>query len=129
MPLSTWLESIIIVFGGELTVHEIPEILGDVIKVARIRADITMEALADRVGITERYLYRIENERKKPSFDVLYRLIRELAIPPDLIFYPEKLTDDSEMDAFIRTLYSCDEHSMAIIKATVKAALERQSKE
>ncbi|MGN0587378.1 MAG: helix-turn-helix domain-containing protein [Oscillospiraceae bacterium] len=26
-----------------------------------------MEELAERVGITERYLYRIENEGKKPS--------------------------------------------------------------
>ena len=109
--------------------HDIPEILGDVIKSARTRADITVEALADKVGIGERYLYRIENERKKPSFIVLYRLIRELAISPDLIFYPEKQTDDSDMDAFIRTLYNCNEHSIAIIKATVKATLERQTKE
>jgi len=38
--------------------------LGEVIKSARLAADITMEALADRIGITERYLYRIENEGK-----------------------------------------------------------------
>ena len=36
------------------------DMLGEVIKSARLAADITMEALADRIGITERYLYRIE---------------------------------------------------------------------
>ena len=65
--------------------HNKPETLGDIIKSARSTAGITMEILADKVGITERYLYRIENEGKKPSFDVLYKLIRELAISPDLI--------------------------------------------
>ena len=71
------------------------ETLGDIIKSARQKADITIEDLASRVNITERYLYRIENEGKKPSFDVLYKLIRELSILPDSIFYPEKLTQDS----------------------------------
>lgn len=109
--------------------HSIPETLGGILKSARQRADITMETLAERVGITERYLYRIENEGKKPSYDVLYRLIRELAISSDLIFYPEKPFKDSEIENLVRMFYSCDERSMQIIKATVKAALESQPKE
>ena len=88
-----------------------------------------MEVLADRVGITERYLYRIENEGKKPSYDVLYKLIRELSISPDSIFYPEKPSKDSEAENLIRMLYGCDERSLQIIKATVKAAIESQPKE
>ena len=51
--------------------HTEHETLGDIIKSARQKADITIEELANRVNITERYLYRIENEGKKPSFDVL----------------------------------------------------------
>ena len=105
------------------------ETLGDIIKSARQKADITIEDLASRVNITERYLYRIENEGKKPSFDVLYKLIRELSILPDSIFYPEKLTQDSEAENPVRMMYSCDERSMAIIKATIKAAIESQPKE
>ena len=88
-----------------------------------------MEVLADRVGITERYLYRIENEGKKPSYDVLYKLIRELSISPDSIFYPEKPSKDSEAENLIRMLYGCDERSLQIIKVTVKAAIESQPKE
>jgi len=105
-------------------VHDIPETLGGIIKSARQHADITMETLADKVGITERYLYRIENENKKPSFDILYKLIRELSISSDSIFYPEKPSKDSEAENLIRMLYNCDERSMKIIKATIKAALE-----
>ena len=110
-------------------VHNKPETLGDIIKSARQKADITMEKLADRVDITERYLYRIENEGKKPSFDVLFKIVRELSISPDSIFYPEKPSKDSEVEDLVRMLYGCDERSMQIIKATVKAVLDSQSKE
>ena len=77
--------------------HTEPETLGKIIKAARQRSELTMEELAERIGITERYLYRIENEGKKPSYDILYKLIRELSISPDLIFYPEKPSKESEV--------------------------------
>lgn len=103
------------------------EVLGDVIKSARLRAEITIEALAERVDVTDRYLYRIENEGQKPSYDVLRKLIRELSIDPNLIFFPEKPAKDAQMEGLLRSLYRCDKRSMAIIEATVKAALDSQS--
>ena len=109
--------------------HNKPETLGCIIKTARENAGITIEALANKVDITERYLYRIENEGKKPSYDILYKLIRELSILPDQIFFPEKQIEDSEMESLVRMLYNCDERSMQIIKATVRAALDSQPKE
>lgn len=76
--------------------------------------------------MTARYLYRIENEGQKPSYDVLCKLIRELSIDPNLIFFPEKPVKDNEMEGLIRSLHRCDKRSIAIIEATVKAALESQ---
>ncbi len=105
-------------------VHINNEMLGNVIKEARQHSGLTMEEIADRVGITPRYLYRIENEGKKPSFDILYALIRELSIAPDLIFYPEKPKKDSEIESLIRQLYNCDERSLKVIKATVSSLIE-----
>ena len=92
------------------------ETLGEIIKNARIKADITVEDLAAKVGVGERFIYRIENEGKKPSYDILYKLIRELSILPDQIFFPEKQIEDSEMESLVRMLYNCDERSMQIIK-------------
>ena len=106
-----------------------PETLGNIIKAAREKSGYTIEALANKVGITERYLYRIENEGKKPSYNVLYKLVRELSILPDSIFYPEKPSKDSEIEDLVRMLYNCDDRSMLIIKATVRAALESQPKD
>ena len=104
--------------------HTQPVKLGDIIKAARDKSDITIENIAHKVGITERYLYRIENEEKKPSIDVLYKLIRELSISPDLIFYPEKPSKDSEVENLLRMLSDCDERSLEVVKATVKALID-----
>lgn len=104
--------------------REIPNTLGCIIKTAREKAGITIEALANKVDVTERYLYRIENENKKPSFEVLYKLIRELSISPDTIFYPEKPTKDSEVENLLRQLSDCDDRSLQVIKATAKALID-----
>ena len=104
-----------------------PETLGEIIKVAREKSDLTVEELTTRIGISERYLYRIENEGKVPKFEVLKKLVRELAIDANAIFYPEKTSKDSAVEDLVRTLYSCDDRSMKIVKATAKAALESQT--
>lgn len=109
--------------------HNQPDTLGNIIKLARENQDITVETLSDKVGITERYLYRIENEGKKPSFDVLYKLIRELSISSDSIFYPEKTYINSDIENLIRMLYSCDKHSLFVVKATIKALLNNEYNE
>jgi hypothetical protein len=48
------------------------------------------------------------------------------SIIPDSIFYPEKPSKDSQIEELVRMLYNCDERSMNVIRATVKASLEGQ---
>ena len=103
------------------------EALGKIIKAAQDESGLEVKELAARVCITERYLYRIENEGKVPTFEVLKKIVRELAIDGNLIFYPEKLVKDSEVEDLVRMLYSCDDRSLKIIRATVKAALKSQT--
>ncbi len=110
-------------------VHKNTETLGDIIKAARQKSKITIEELAAKVDVSERYLYRIENEGKKPSFEILYKLIRELAITPDLIFYPERSAKVSEVENLIRRLHNCDERSLEVIKATATALIDTAPKQ
>lgn len=104
--------------------HKKHDTLGDVIKNARQNSEFTMEVLSNRVGVSERYLYRIENEGQKPSFDVLNKLVHELSIPPEKIFYPEKPSKESEVEKLARMLYSCDERGLKVVRATIKALIE-----
>ncbi len=103
--------------------HNKPETLGDVIKSAREKSDYTVEQLAEKIGISERYLYKIENEGKKPSYDVLYKLIRSLSIAPEKIFYPDRQITNTEIDNLLFLLSLCDERSLNIVKATTIALI------
>lgn len=105
------------------------EIFGAVLKAARQKAGLTVEALAERLGVTDRYIYRLENGSKTPGYAVLYRLIRELAISPDLLFYPEKPTQDSEVDNMIRKLATCDERAIEVAKATIQSLIDTAPKQ
>lgn len=107
-----------------MKVHKKYEVLGDIIKAARKKADMTVEILAEKVERTDRYIYQIENEGQIPSFDVLYKIVRLLSIPPELIFYPEKPSKDSEVENLLRMLSDCDERSLEVVKATIKALIE-----
>ena len=64
-------------YGGERMVQKQPETPSEIIKAARDKSDLTVEELTDRVGITERYLYSIENEGKIPTFEVLKKIARD----------------------------------------------------
>jgi transcriptional regulator with XRE-family HTH domain len=61
--------------------------LGNVIKSARRSMKMTQLQLADRLQITARYLKAIENNGKNPSYDLFVRILHELKISADMIFY------------------------------------------
>jgi transcriptional regulator with XRE-family HTH domain len=100
--------------------------LGAVVKAAREHKGLTQDALAEKVGVGLRHFQAIENEGSYPSYEVLYGLIRELHIPADSIFYPDKPAEDSHAGEIARMLYDCDERSLKIIRATAQAALDSQ---
>jgi len=98
--------------------------LGNILKTARKNMNLTREQLAEKLKITPRYLMSIENENKKPSYGVLFHLIRELGISADTIFFPERgKSANIEMEQLTRLLRLCDERDLKIATATVKALL------
>ena len=103
-------------------------ILGAIVKAARLKKGFTQDALAEKAGIGLRHIMSIENEGSSPSYEVLYKLIRELHIPADSIFYPERASGNSLAADITAMLYDCDERSLKVIRATVQAALDGQPK-
>jgi Predicted transcriptional regulators len=100
--------------------------LGFVLKSARKDKGLTREQLAEIIDITPRYLMSLENENKKPSYDVLFKLIRELSIPADTIFYPENTHTYTNVEQLVRLLHMCNERDLKIITSTTKAILENK---
>lgn len=106
---------------------ELSNRLGIVIKSARVNQKITRDQLSEKVHISPRYLMAIENENKKPSYLVLFKLIRELGISADKIFYPENQTKNrTEKDMLLLLIDQCDTYELNVIIATVKALLNKK---
>lgn len=68
----------------------------------------------------------IENENQKPSYDVLFRLVRELGISTDMIFYHESKSVDTKVEKLIRQFYQCDEREIEVVLATVNSLLDNK---
>jgi len=98
--------------------------LGIVIKDARSQAGMTRKETASKLHVTPRHLMSIENGHQKPSFDLLYRLVRELTIPADLIFYPESSPTHMGCERTAAMLHKCNEKEISIIAATLQFILD-----
>lgn len=99
--------------------------LGNVLKSARKAKGLTREQLSEAVNITPRYLMSIENEHKKPSYTVLFHLIRELGISADVIFYPELEMNSNDRENLIKMMYICGQHEINVVAATIDALLHK----
>jgi transcriptional regulator with XRE-family HTH domain len=55
--------------------------LGEELRSAREAAGLTQEALAFRAALGRSYISQLENDRKSPSLDVLFRLCDALGVP------------------------------------------------
>lgn len=100
--------------------------IGNILKKNRKSQKLTRDQLSEKVHISYRYLTAIENENKKPSYDVLFRLIRELGISANEIFYPESQSNETQKDLLILLLDQCDTYEMDVVTATVKALLKKE---
>lgn len=99
------------------------DVLGQLIKDARLNTNLTRNELAERIGLSARYLASVENEGRKPSYSALYKIIRTLGIDANTIFYPENGLSN-ERRQIVRMIDLCDEHSFKIIAAAVREAVK-----
>ena len=104
-----------------------PDKLGEVIKTARLKVGLTRDQLAEKIGISPRYLMSIEHEGKKPSYDILFQLVRHLALNPNDFFFPE-LNNKNERDRkhLEQMLKLCNEYEITVITSTVQALLDKK---
>ena len=97
--------------------------LGYLLKQARMKMGYTRERLAEKIGITPRFLTAIENEEKRPSYDVLYLLLHNLGMSADCIFYPEKPSETEEQH-LVRLLQLCSNRDKKVIQDLINSMLD-----
>lgn len=88
-------------------------ILGNTIRRKRIESGYSQEELAELLGITPTHLKHLESEHRKPSIEVLIKLMELLNFSFDSIVLPS--TDRIEEKELILALSSCSTQELKIL--------------
>lgn len=106
------------------------DVLGETVKKARIEKGLSQEQLAELLDCSTRHIMGIENEVKKPGYQRLFRLIRELNIDANSIFYPDARMQSTDNELLIHKitnmLQRCGTRDLEIIYAAVEKAVSTQ---
>lgn len=112
--------------GRQIYIRNDIDDLGNIIKTARKNNNLTRKQLAEKLNISARYLMSIENENRKPSYNVFLNLIHELGISANITAFPERQYSDQSVEQLIQLLYQCNERELKIAAAVIKALVDNK---
>lgn len=69
-----------------VTKKDIDKIIGKILKEYRIKSNLTQEDLAEKLGISFKYISRIENGNNGVKTETLINYMRILSISPNILF-------------------------------------------
>ena len=97
--------------------------LGDAIKRARGRLDLTQGEVADKIDVDVRTILNIENYKGNPKMEVLFPLVRALRIDARDIFNPEMQRESPAIRQLRLLIEECSESEAAAIIPVFEAVL------
>ena len=103
--------------------HDYSRPLGDAVKRARGKLDLTQSEVADLADIDVRTVLNIENYKGNPKMEVLYPLIRALKIDAREIFNPEIRRDSPALRQLRVLIEECSEEEAAAIIPVFESVL------
>ena len=103
--------------------------LGSSIRYAREKRDYTREQIADRAEISSRFLAAIENDKRKPSLDVLIRLVNAIGASFDEILAPQIERGSETIDRIQRLILQCSQRDQELLLALIDKMLDTREKQ
>lgn len=103
--------------------HDYSRPLGDAVKRARGKLDLTQSEVADLADIDVRTVLNIENYKGNPKMEVLYPLVRTLKIDAREIFNPEIRRDSPALRQLRVLIEECSEEEAASIIPVFQSVL------
>ena len=103
--------------------HDYTRLLGDAVKRARGRLDLTQNEVADMADVDVRTVLNIENYKGNPKMEVLYPLIRVLKIDAREIFNPEIRRESPALRQLRVMIEECNEEEAAVIIPVFQSVL------
>ena len=98
--------------------------LGDIVKQARKSLGMTQVQVAEKIGVDQRTIIKIENYQGNPKMNVLFPLLRLLEIDPWSVFYPEEKLRSSSVLKITTLLSHCSDEEVDTILPIVKSVIE-----
>ena len=98
--------------------------LGEVIYRYRKRMKMTQATLAEKTGVTEQTIRKIEHGDGKPQLDVLYALVTTLQIDPSEIFYPGNSHNNQARKMLEILPAECSDNQIASLLPIIRASLD-----
>ena len=97
--------------------------LGDAVKRARGRLDLTQSEVAEAADVDVRTVLNIENYKGNPKMEVLYPLVRALKIDAREIFNPEIRRESPALRQLRVLIEECSEEEAAAIIPVFQSVL------
>ena len=103
--------------------HDYSRPLGDAVKRARGKLDLTQNEVADLADVDVRTVLNIENYKGNPKMEVLYPLVRALKIDAREIFNPEIRRETPALRQLRVMIEECSEEEAAAIIPVFQSVL------
>ena len=103
--------------------HDYSRPLGDAVKRARGKLDLTQNEVADLADVDVRTVLNIENYKGNPKMEVLYPLVRALKIDAREIFNPEIRRESPALRQLRVLIEECSEEEAAAIMPVFQSVL------
>ncbi len=104
--------------------------IGQAIKKAREKKELTREQLAELLDITPRHLQAIENEGQHPSFQLFVQLITIFHISADQYIFSDKQIDKTSLRRQVDTLLDAfNDKELTVIEGTAKGICKAKEPE
>lgn len=97
---------------------------GSSLRRAREKREYTREQIAERAGISPRFVSAIENDRRKPSLDVLIRLIHAIGTSFDEVLTPQTISEEYTADRIKRLITQCSQRDQELVLALIDQMLD-----
>ena len=102
---------------------EFSKYLGESIYRNRKRQRMTQAELAEKAGVTEQTIRKIEHGEGNPQLDVLCALVTTLKIDPAEVFYPQAVPENPARKQLEILIADCSDEQIRDLLPVIEAAL------
>lgn len=100
--------------------------LGNAIRNARIKMNLSQEKVSELVGITPTHLKHLESEHRKPSIEVLFKLCQTLNISLDNLLFTENIERPLVVDISNKAT-KCTDKQLLILLAAMQEMISQNA--